>query len=365
MARKDYYTVLGVKKNASPEDIKRAFRALALKYHPDRNPDDAEAERNFREVAEAWQVLGDPETRARFDRMGPLFTPSGRPPRPDELNELLMDAFNGLLGRRRPGARGEDLRYTLAISLEQAASGVEAPLTITRVIRCRTCSGSGDAPDDRTPCDACGGTGKSPTRRFLRTDCPRCDGKGYKPKAKCTTCGGEGRRPNEEQLRIKVPSGVATGQKIRLKGKGNDGTGNGVVSPGEPGDLYVLVNVEDHPLFRRRGTDLVCDVPITFAEAALGADVVVPTLDGQTTLRVAPGTPSGKALRVPGRGLPAVKGGGRGDLHVRLVVEVPEKLDDAARAALQAWAERAGLGHHPQKRAWLEALQARAAAGRA
>lgn len=360
MARKDYYAVLGVKKNASPDEIKKAFRTLALKYHPDRNPGDADAERNFREVAEAWNVLGDPETRERFDRMGPLFTPSGRPPRPDELNEILMDALNGLLGRRRPGARGEDLRYTVTVSLEQAAKGCEKSLVIQRSVRCKTCAGSGDASDERVQCDMCAGTGKAPQRRLFRSDCTHCDGKGYKPRGKCPRCTGEGRHATEETLKVRVPPGVATGQKLKLKEKGNEGTGGGNVPAGEPGDLYILVSVEEHPLFRRRGTDLLVEIPVTFVEAALGAELVVPTLDGTTVIRIPPGTPSGKSFRLPGRGLPAVKGAAKGDLHARILVEVPEVLDAAAKEALLVWSEYAGLSQHPKKKAWLDALRGRA-----
>lgn len=360
MARKDYYAILGIPKNASPDEVKKAFRALALRYHPDRNPGDAEAERRFREVAEAWDVLGDAETRSRYDRLGPLFTPSGRPPRPDELNEILFDALNGLFGRRRPGARGEDLRYTVSLSLEQAAAGCKRSIVVHRIVRCRGCDGSGDHPEGRKPCEACGGSGKAAGRRLFRSDCPHCDGRGYRPAARCERCGGEGRHPLEETLKINVPAGVASGQKIRVKEKGNEGTGGGAVAPGAPGDLFVLIAVDEHGIFRRRGSDLLCEIPVTFVEATLGADLVVPTLDGTTTIRVPPGTPSGKTFRLPGRGLPAVKGGSRGDLHARVVVEVPEKLDDAARAALLGWAERAGLDLHPKKRAWAEALRGRA-----
>jgi len=357
LARRDYYAVLGVPKTAGPDEIKKAFRALAHRWHPDKNPGDSEAERRFRELAEAWDVLGDPEKRARYDRMGPLFTPDGKPPRPEELNELFLDALGGLFGRRRPGDRGEDIRYTLSLSLEEAARGAERTVAIQRTVSCRDCAGSGDAAEGRTPCADCHGTGKSATRRFLRNDCPHCAGRGYRAPRKCGRCGGEGRVAQEEQLKVKVPAGVATGQKLKLRGKGNDGPG--ALGAGPPGDLLVIVDVMDHPFFRRRGNDLLCEVPITYAEAALGAEVAVPTLDGQTNIRVPPGTPSGKAFRLPGRGLPSPDGSGRGDLHARLVVEVPAALDAEARAALEEFARRAGPGAHPRKRAWAESLRER------
>lgn len=359
MARPDYYRVLGVKREASTDEIRKAFRGLAMKYHPDRNPGDAEAERRFREAAEAWDVLGDPEKRMRYDRLGPLYTDSGRPPTPDELNEVLRDAFNGLFRRRRPEGPGEDLRYTFTIRLEDAARGLERQFTVGRMVRCRTCDGSGDATEGRTPCQACGGTGKAAQRRLFRTECAVCDGRGYKPTARCERCGGEKRTALEETLKVKVPPGVATGMKLKLRGKGNDPVPERGVSPGAPGDLYVVVNVEDHPLFRRRGPDLLCEVPITYPEAALGGEVVVPTLDGTTTLRVPPGTPSGKTFRLAGRGLPAVDGGGKGDLHVKMVVEIPEALGDDARQALLAYAERAGAAAHPRRAAFADRMRVR------
>lgn len=359
MARRDYYAVLGVKKNASTEDIKKSFRTLALRYHPDRNPGDADAERRFREVAEAWNVLGDAESRERYDRMGPLFTPSGRPPRPDELNEILMDAINGILRRKKPGGPGEELKYTVTVSLEDAAAGTDRPLTVQRMARCRPCDGTGDGPTDRKPCVDCGGTGKAAARRLFRNDCAACDGKGYKPSAKCERCNGEGRHPLEETLKIKVPAGVATGTKLKLKGKGNDALAIGGVAPGPAGDLLIVMNVEEHALFRRRGNDLLVEAPVTFAEAALGCDLTVPTLEGRTTIRIPPGTASGKSFRLPARGLPGVGGGARGDLHVKLVVEVPITLDADARKALEAFVSRVATTSHPRRQAFLAAMRER------
>lgn len=358
MARRDYYTVLGVSRTASPDEIRKAFRKLALKYHPDRNPGDVDAETRFREVAEAWDVLGDPEKRVRYDRLGPLYTPSGRPPSPDEMNDILRDALNGLFRRRRPDGPGEDLKYTISLTLEEAARGLERTLTVGRTVRCRECDGSGDAREGRTPCETCNGTGKSATRRLFRTECATCDGKGYKPGARCGRCHGEKRHPLEESLKVKVPPGVATGQKLKLRGKGNDPAPTLGYSAGPPGDLLVLINVEEHPLFRRRGPDLLVEVPVTYAEAALGCELVVPTLDGTTTIRVPPGTPSGRSFRLAGRGM-AGEGSGKGDLHVRVQVEIPAELDEEARRLLVAYAERAGPGSHPQRQAFAAHLRGR------
>ena len=364
MARRDYYAVLGIKRNAGPDEIRKAFRALALQFHPDRNPGDHEAERRFREVAEAWEVLGDTEQRSRYDRLGPLYTPTGRPPSTDELNDILREALGGLFRRKRPGGAGEDLRHTLSVSLEEVATGCERTLEVPRVLRCKACDASGDAKDGRTPCGPCEGSGKSATRRLFRSDCASCGGKGYVPSRKCDRCGGEGRHSVEERLKVKVPPGVATGQKLKLKQKGNEPSLAGGSPGGPAGDLYVLVSVEDHTFFRRRGADLLCEVPMSFAEAALGADLEVPTLEGRTTIRIPVGTPSGKTFRLAGRGLPGVgadrgNGGPRGDLHVKVVIEVPPALTPEQRKMIAALAERLGPVDHPRRRAWEDALQSR------
>ncbi len=356
MARRDYYEVLGVKKSAGPEEIKKSFRVLALKYHPDRNAGDVDAERHFREVAEAWDVLGDPDKRGRYDRLGPLYTDSGRPPTPDQVNDMLREAFGGLFRRRRADGPGEDLTYTLTISLEEASRGLERTLVVLRTVRCTPCQGSGDHPENRIPCASCGGSGKSATRRLFRTDCAVCDGKGYKPTGKCDRCVGEKRVPMEETLRVKVPAGVATGSKLRLRQKGNDPAPSLGVTPGATGDLYVLMQVEEHKLFRRRGPDLLCEIPVTLAELALGADLQVPTLEGTTTIRVPPGTPTGKSFRLPGKGLPGESG--KGDLHVKVDVETPTELSAEARSALLAFQTACGNGH-PRRAEFQDAVRAR------
>ncbi len=354
MARKDYYAILGVPRNAGTDEIKRAFRAHALRWHPDRNPGDAEAEQKFREVAEAWEVLGDVEQRARFDRLGPLYTPSGRPPSPEDLEAILKDAVGNLFGVRRGEGPGEELRHGVTVTLEEAAAGCERDVTVTRTLRCRPCDGTGDAATGRTGCGACGGTGKSATRRLFRSSCAVCGGKGYVPAARCERCSGQGRHPQEETLRLRIPTGVATGQKLRVRGKGHESLAAGQ----PPGDLYVLVTVAEHAIFRRRGADLLCELPLLFVEAALGADVVVPTLEGTTTIRIPAGTVTGAAFRLEGRGLPS-GGRGRGDLHVKVVIDTPDRLGTDARAALNALARTLGPDCHPQRRAWDAALRER------
>ena len=360
MPRRDYYAILGVARSADPEDVKKAFRALAMRYHPDRNPDDPQAESQFREIVEAWECLGDPEQRQRYDRLGPFYRADGRPPSPDDITAVVQDALAGLFRRRPPPEQGEDLRFRLSISLEEAASGVERSIEVRREAPCLRCKSTGAEPDGGTRvCDQCGGDGRSKTARFLRTECPRCDGRGYLIVQRCSRCDGAGRTERTDQLKVKVPAGVATGQKLKLRGKGNVPRRGS----GKSGDLLVLIEVAEHPLFRRRGADLFCEVPITVTEAALGTELEVPTLEGRTNIRVPPGTPSGQVLRLAERGLPTLGQRGRkrrGDLHFKLVIEVPAELDEQRRQALAQLAEQLGMAAYPRRRAYAESLKERA-----
>lgn len=347
MARRDYYAVLGVSRDASTDEIKKAFRALALRYHPDRNPDDVDAERRFRECVEAYETLGDPDNRQRYDRLGPLYRPDGKPPSPEELREAVGDMLSGLFSRRRPDDPGEDLRYSLSVSLEEVANGGEQLVTLERQCKCRRCEGMGADPDEgRQTCDACNGNGQTQGRLF-RSQCPRCDGLGFITVKRCRRCDGQGRKIDEEQIKIKIPRGVATGQKLRIRGRGNDARGTG-----RTGDLIVLINVQEHSMFRRRGTDLFCEAPLTWAELVLGTDMQVPTLEGRTTIRIPPGTQPGKLFRLAGRGLPAMRGGRRGDLHFKVLVEVPTKMTDAQRKQLTDLASSFAEEAHPLRAAY-------------
>ncbi len=354
MARRDYYIVLGVSRTVSQEDLKRAFRGLALQYHPDRNPDDPDATRRFREISEAYQVLSDPEQRARYDKLGPLFRMDGRPPTPEDLNAFVADALAGLFGRRRPGDKGEDLKYTLTVTLEEAGLGTHKEIELRRRVPCTRCEATGAEPGvGRSPCPACEGSGKSQARRLFRSECPRCDGRGFLVVEKCKRCEGAGVRDDTERFRVRVPAGVATGTKLKLRGKGSFPRGDG-----PPGDLVVLMDVEDHALFRRRGADLFLEAPLTYAEATLGTELTVPTLDGQTRIRVPAGSPSGKIFRLSGRGLHQDRGK-PGDLHVKVVVEVPTNLSPAARRALDALQAALPAQAHPGRSAWDAALLGR------
>jgi molecular chaperone DnaJ len=356
VARRDYYEVLGVSRTATQDEIKRSFRGLALQWHPDRNPDDPDAERRFRDIADAWRVLSDPEERARYDRLGALYRADGKPPSPDELNAFVADALAGLFGRKRKGEPGDDLKYTLALTLEEAGLGAEKVVELRRRTPCTRCEASGAEPGvGRTPCPNCEGSGKSSTRRFFRGDCPRCDGRGFIVTEKCKRCSGAGVRDDVEQLKVRVPAGVATGQKLKLRGKGSYPR-----LSGPPGDLLVLLTVDDHPLFRRRGADLFVEVPVRIDEAALGTELAVPTLDGLTRIRVPAGTPSGKVFRLAGRGLRQAKGR-PGDLHVKVQIEVPHPLTPPQRQAVVALADTLAADAYPDRAQYEAALSARAA----
>jgi molecular chaperone DnaJ len=298
-------------------------------------------------------VLSDAEERARYDRLGPLYTPDGRPPRPEELNETLTGIVGRWFGRNK-NTKGEDLRYTLTLDLEAVSSGTTRRITVPRQVRCATCSGDGAHPHGgRQTCDVCQGSGRS-QGRLLRASCYHCDGRGFVVVKPCETCAGKGIVAVDEELEVKVPAGVATGQKLKLSGKGNAPQGEG-----PEGDLFVVVNVGDHPLFRRRGADVLVDLPLTFAELALGADIAVPTLDGQTSIRIPPGTPPGRIFRLGGRGLPKVGGGPRGDLHLQVSLEVPEALEDPQREALASWSTSLAPDAHPRRQAFDDAVRAR------
>jgi molecular chaperone DnaJ len=352
--RRDFYATLGVRRDAPQADLKKAFRALAMQYHPDRNAGDGDAERRFREIAEAWSVLGDPEERTRYDRLGPLYTPDGRPPSPEDLGEFFSEALSGLF-RRKQDSRGEDIKHTLRLCLELAADGGEQIITVQRDAICGRCGGDGAHPEGgKEGCEPCGGSGRSPTRRFLRSTCPSCNGRGFQITSACGTCHGEGRTRKEEKLKVKVPPGVATGQKLKLKERGHASRHGG-----EAGDLLIVVNVDEHPLFRRRGKDLICEVPLLFHEAALGTELSVPTLQGNTTILIPEGTESGKVFRLAGRGLRSPKSGKRGDLHIKVVVEVPGELTGEQRAAIGALQGRLDAAAHPRRQEYDKLLRER------
>lgn len=352
MANRDFYNVLGISKGASPDEVKKAYRSLARRWHPDKNPEDAAAAARFKDINEAYRTLSDPEKRRRYDRLGPLYTEDGRPPTPEDVSDAVTSVFNGIFGRGR--TRGEDLRYTLSVTLEEVAKGVVKEIVVPRQVCCNRCGGDGADPEGgKETCEVCKGSGKG-TGRLFRTSCYHCGGQGFTVVKRCETCSGEGLKGIEDSLKVKVPAGVATGQKLKLSGKGSSSRGSG-----EAGDLLVIVNVADHDLFRRRGDDVLIEIPLTFHELVLGADVDVPTLQGKAAIRIPPGSPPGKILRLGGRGLPKVGSNARGDLHVELALEVPTGLTDAQQHALSSWADALTPATHPRRASFDRAVEER------
>lgn len=353
MAYRDYYNVLGVTRDADNDEIKKAYRGLAMRYHPDRNPS-PEAVDHFKDVTRAYRTLSDPAKRARYDRLGPLYTDDGRPPRPEEVSDAAGTMWDNLFAWRSKPRPGEDLRFTITITLEQVHQGIDKEITVPRQVQCPDCGGAGALLSGRSTCTACEGTGKSRGPRLFRSSCYHCEGRGFTITDPCARCHAEGLIHHDERLTIKVPPGVATGQKLKVRDKGNDPRG-----PGKTGDLFVLVNVADHPLFRRRGTDVIAEMPLTFIEVALGAEVDVPTLDGVTRIRVPPGTPHGKVFRLAGRGLSRVGRSTHGDLHLEVVIEVPSDLSTSERDLLAKWAGLLPHERHPRRTEFEQRLEER------
>jgi molecular chaperone DnaJ len=351
VSKRDYYDVLGVPRNAGDQEIKSAYRKLALKYHPDRNPGDKAAEEHFKEAAEAYAVLADAEKRAAYDRFGHAglgagvggFDPTIFADFGDILGGLgdffgFGDLFGGASRRRGGAQRGASLRYDLEISFDESARGTETTVQIPRHERCDDCGGTGSAGRAApATCPRCQGRGQIRYQQGFFTvaqTCGTCGGAGRVITKPCPGCSGSGQTVRERRLTVKIPAGIASGQQLRLHGEGEHGTAGG-----PPGDLYVVVHVQDHPFFRRDGDDLYCQIPVAFPALALGTEISVPTLDGRETLRIPEGTAAGTILRVRGKGMPSVSGRGRGDLHVQIDVVVPRKLTKAQRNAIEQLAK--------------------------
>jgi molecular chaperone DnaJ len=352
VTRRDYYEVLGVARTATEVEIKSAYRKLALKYHPDRNPGDKSAEEKFKECAEAYAVLADAEKRSLYDRFGHQgvsaaagaggFDPSVFADFGDILGGLgdifgFGDLFGG--ARRRGGPqRGADLRYDLEISFEESAHGAETTIQIPRQENCETCSGSGAAPGTSpTTCPQCRGQGQVRFQQGFFTvarTCPQCRGTGRVVSKPCQACRGAGRVTRDRKITVKIPAGIATGQQLRLAGEGEAGTAGG-----PPGHLYVVVHVHEHEFFRRDGLNLFCEIPVNFTTLTLGGEVQVPTLDGVENVKVPEGTQTGTTLRLRGKGMPEVNGRGRGDLFATVQVQTPKKLTREQRHLLEQLAK--------------------------
>jgi molecular chaperone DnaJ len=346
VSKRDYYEVLGVVKTATDVEIKSAYRKLAMKHHPDKNPGDHTAEDKFKEAAEAYAILADAEKRSLYDRYGHAgvtaaagagFDPSVFNGFEDILGNLgdifgFGDLFGG--GRRRGGPqRGGHLRYDLEITFEESARGVETSIQIPRQENCDTCHGTGAAPGTTpTTCPQCRGQGQLRSQQGFFTvarTCPQCRGAGKIISKPCSTCRGAGRVARERKIKVKIPAGIATGQQLRVQGEGEGGSGGGPA-----GDLFVAVHVQEHEFFRRDGVNLFCEIPVNFTTLALGGEIHVQTLDGKETVKIPEGTQTGTTLRLRGKGMPDVSGRGRGDLFATVQVLTPKKLSREQRTLL-------------------------------
>ncbi|HTT71914.1 MAG TPA: molecular chaperone DnaJ [Anaeromyxobacteraceae bacterium] len=363
MEKRDYYEVLGVSREATEQDLKSAYRKLAHQHHPDKNPGDKQAEERFKEASEAYEILSDPEKRARYDRFGhgngqnpfeggfPFGGASGT------INDIFGDIFGEMFGggrRSRARPRGADLRYHLEVSFEEAAFGTTARIQIPRPRRCEACRGTGAKPGTAPQtCRTCGGVGEVRlTQGFFSVarTCHVCGGAGRVISEKCPTCNGGGMTREEAAVEVKVPPGVDTGTRLKLAGEGEPAPQPGA----SPGDLYVVVQVREHSIFKREEAEVVCEMPISFAQAALGAQIDVPTLDGPYSLKIPAGTQAGKVFRLRGKGIPHLGGSGRGDQHIRVLVETPTQLTREQRELLQRFAEISGERTHPATRSFWE-----------
>ncbi len=375
MAKADYYELLGVGRDASSDEIKKAYRKMAVKWHPDKNPDNAEAESKFKEISEAYEVLKDPEKKAAYDRYGhAAFSQGGMGGAGGgggaggfhDPFDIFREVFGGGGGRRAAGGAGggggifeeffgggmggggadagedgADLRYDLEITLEEAAAGVEKEIRYRRPVVCSRCKGDGAEPGSgRTTCPTCGGAGQvSSSRGFIsfRQVCPTCGGTGVVIEKPCTKCNGEGRVNETGNLKVRIPAGVDTGSRLRSAGKGEAG-----IRGGQSGDLYIVVHVKEHELFQRRNDNLHLDLKIPFTLAALGGTLEVPTLTGKGSIKIPAGTQSGTTFRLKGKGMPHLRGSGSGDQMVKVAIDVPKKLSGEQREALEEFAKVCG-----------------------
>jgi molecular chaperone DnaJ len=372
MAKKDYYETLGVARNAAEAEIKKAYRRLAMKYHPDRNPGDKSAEASFKEAKEAYEILSDAQKRAAYDQFGHAgvdpsaaagaggFYGAGGASFADIFGDVFGDIFGGGgRGRGAQGYRGADMRYSLELGLEEAVRGTEVRIRVPTLESCDTCKGSGAKPGtSATTCRTCGGHGQVRMQQgffSIQQTCPSCHGSGKTISDPCPTCHGQGRVQKTKTLNVKVPPGVDEGDQIRLAGEGEAGEHGG-----PSGDLYVQVRLKPHPVFKREADNLYCEMPVSFATATLGGELEVPTLDGKASVKIPPGTQSEKTFRLRGKGVRNVRSGETGDLYCRVSVEVPVNLTARQKELLDEFdklVQEGGARHSPRTQSWFDKIR--------
>ena len=374
MAKRDYYEILGIGKNATEEEIKKAYRKMAMKHHPDRNPDSKDAESKFKEAKEAYEMLSDDSKRAAYDRYGHAGVDSnaagmgaggaGAAGFGDAFGDIFGEIFGGGGGARRGGGpqvyRGSDLRFSMDITLEQAAAGFETDVRVPSWENCEVCKGSGAKPGT-TPisCRTCGGAGAVRMQQgffSVQQTCPKCHGSGKEISDPCVSCDGVGRTRKNKTLQVKIPAGIDDGMQIRVSGNGEPG-----INGGPPGDLFVEIHLKEHKIFQRENDDLICQVTIPFTLAALGGTTQVPTLNGKVDMTIPEGTQSGKRFRLRAKGIKGVRSAYPGDLHCHIVVETPVKLTDDQKELLRKFESslnEQGARHSPESKSWTDRVKA-------
>ena len=359
MTEIDYYEVLEIHKSATNDDIKKSYKRLAFEYHPDRNPGNSNAEEKFKVINEAYQILSDPDKRARYDSFGHISSEGLFSDQDfdagfgDLFGNLFEEVFNA--GRRRSAEQGNDLKYALELSFEESLDGVEKEIKVPRRSLCTLCEGSGAAEGGEVQCRTCGGSGELRYSRgfiAIKRQCNSCRGLGKRITKACSQCSGSGFEVSEHKVKLKVPPGIVDGTRLRLRGEGDNGTSGGV-----SGDLYIEITVQEHPLFRREGHDLYLNVPIGFTQAALGDEVEIITPKGRSTIKIPAGTQSGQSFRLKGKGAPKLEGRGKGDLYIQIEVRVPVKLNKKQKQILEEFSRATEEKNQPVIKRFLDKLQ--------